>query len=60
MSEIVNLRRVRKAKARHAKEIVAEANRAEHGISKSAHKLAKARAELQARETGAHKLDKDR
>ena len=60
MSEIVNLRRARKAKARHAKEVVAEANRAEHGISKSAHKAAKKRAEIAARDVDAHKLDKDR
>ena len=59
MSEIVNLKRARKAKARHAKDIVAEANRAEHGVSKSAHKLAKKRAEKDAHEVEAHKLDKD-
>ena len=58
MSEIVNLRQARKAKARQAKEVVAEANRAEHGVSKSKHKLAKARAEIEAREVDAHKLDK--
>jgi hypothetical protein len=60
MAEIVNLRRARKAKARHAKGVVAEANRAEHGISKSAHKAAKKRAEIAARDGDAHKLDKDR
>jgi hypothetical protein len=59
MSEIVNLRRVRKSKARQAKEVVAEANRAKHGVAKSAHKLAKARAEIEAREVDARKLDKD-
>jgi hypothetical protein len=58
MSEIVNLKRVRKAKARRAKEIVTEANRAEHGVSKSAHKLAKAKAEIEAHDVDAHKLDK--
>jgi hypothetical protein len=60
MSEIVNLRRARKTKARHAKEVVAKANRAEHCISKSAHKAAKKRAEIEARDVDAHKLDKDR
>ena len=38
--------------------MVAEANRAEHGVSKSKHKLAKARAEIETREVDAHKLDK--
>ena len=57
MSEIVNLRRARKAKARHAKEIVAEANRVEHGVSKSAHQKAKAQAETAARRHEGHRLD---
>ncbi|MDE2134361.1 MAG: DUF4169 family protein [Alphaproteobacteria bacterium] len=60
MAEIVNLRRVRKAKARHAKAVVAQANRAEHGVSKSAHELAKKRAEIEARDVEGRKLDKDR
>ncbi len=59
MAEIVNLRRARKAKARHAKEVVAEANRAEHGISKSAHKRAKALAEKTKRGVDAHRLDEE-
>ena len=59
MAEIVNLHRARKAKARHAKEVVAEANRAEHGVSKSAHNLAKKRAEKEKRAVDAHKLDED-
>jgi len=59
MSEIVNLRRVKKSKARQAKEVVAQASRAEHGISKSKHKLAKKRAEIDARSVEGHKLDKD-
>jgi hypothetical protein len=59
MAEIVNLRRAKKAKARHAKDVVAAANRAEHGISKSAHNLAKARAEIQARQLSGRKLNKD-
>jgi len=59
MAEIVNLRRAKKAKARHAKDVVAAANRAEHGISKSAHKLAKTRAEIQARQLSGRTLDKD-
>ena len=59
MAEIVNLRRAKKAKARHAKDVVAAANRAEHGISKSAHNLAKARAKLAVKDVEGHKLDKD-
>jgi hypothetical protein len=59
MSEIVNLRRARKAKARRAKEVVSAANRAEHGVAKSAHKLAKKRAEIDAHGVEGHKLDKD-
>ncbi len=59
MSEIVNLKRVRKAKARREKDVVAKASRAEHGISKSKHKLAKKRAEIDARSVEGHKLDKD-
>lgn len=57
MSKVVNLKHARKTKARAAKEVVAEANRVKHGISKSKHKLAKARAEIAAREHGKHKLD---
>jgi len=59
MSEIVNLKRVRKVKARQAKEVIAQASRAEHGVSKSKHKLAKKRAEMDARGIEGHKLDKD-
>ena len=59
MSEIVNLKRVRKTKARYAKEIIAEANRAEHGVSKSAHNRAKALAEKTKRDVDAHKLEED-
>lgn len=59
MSKIVNLKNVRKQKTRAAKEVVSEANRAKHGVAKSAHKLAKARAEIEAREHSGRKLDKD-
>jgi hypothetical protein len=57
MSEIVNLRQARKQKARHAKEIVAEANRVKHGVSKSAHQRAKVVAEKDSRKIDAHKLE---
>ena len=59
MAEIVNLKRVRKARARHEKEVVAEANRAKHGISKSAHNRAKALAEKTKRDVEAHKLEEE-
>jgi hypothetical protein len=58
MSEIVNLRRVRKAKARAEEGVKADGNRAKHGMSKSARDLAKARGEKAARLIEAHKLDK--
>ncbi len=57
MSEIINLRQARKQKARHAKEVVAEANRAKHGISKSAHQRAKVMAEKDSHKLEAHKLE---
>jgi hypothetical protein len=59
MAEIVNLRRVRKAKTRDAKAADADANRARHGIAKPVRDLAKARAEKTLKDVDAHKLDKD-
>lgn len=59
MSEIVNLKRARKAKARHAKDVVAEANRAKHGVSKSKHNLAKVRIAKAKRDVDALKLDEE-
>ena len=56
MAEIVNLRRVRKQKARKTKDEAAEANRIQHGVAKPARDLAKARAEKAARDIEAHKL----
>jgi hypothetical protein len=60
MAEIVNLRRARKAKARDAKAAEADANRIQHGVAKPVRALAKARAEKQARDTDAHKLDREK
>ncbi len=57
MSTIVNLRQIRKEKARHTKEVVAEANRAKHSTLKSAHKKAKVVAEKDAKRLDGHKLD---
>jgi hypothetical protein len=57
MSEIVNLRRARKAKARAAAATKADANRVKHGVSKAVRDLAKARDEKQKRVTEAHRLE---
>ncbi len=59
MAEIVNLKRVRKAKARGEKERAADANRAKHGVPKAERDLAKARAEKDAATADAHKLEED-
>jgi hypothetical protein len=59
MAEIVNLRRTRKARARDAKAAQADANRTKHGVAKPVRDLAKAQADKAARDTDAHKLDKD-
>ena len=59
MSEIINLKRARKAKARAEKDVVAEANRAKHGIKKSAHQKAKAVAEKESRRLEGHKLEEE-
>jgi hypothetical protein len=57
MSNVVNLRQARKTQARHEKEVVAEANRAKHGIAKSAHSKAKMMAARQDKRLEGHKLD---
>jgi hypothetical protein len=57
MSEIVNLRRVRKAKGRAGASAQADANRVKHGVAKSVRDLAKARADLASRAADSHKLD---
>ena len=57
MSEIVNLRRVKKAKARAEKSAQADANRVKHGVAKSVRDLAGARKEKDAERIDAHKLN---
>ncbi len=57
MSEIVNLRRVRKAKARDEKAKTADANRILHGTPKPLRELAKARSDKASRDLDAHKKD---
>jgi hypothetical protein len=57
VSEIINLRRVRKTKARAEKSAQADANRAKQGVAKPVRELAKARGEKAARDLGKHKLE---
>ena len=57
MAEIVNLRRVKKARARAENSAEADANRARHGVAKPLRELAKARDEKAARDLEKHKLD---
>ena len=57
MAEIVNLKRVRKQKARKEKEAEAEANRVEHGTPKHLRDLKKAEDEQATRYIEGHKLD---
>jgi hypothetical protein len=57
MGEIVNLRQVRKAKARDEKTKTAQANRTLHGTPKRLRTLAKAKSDKAARDLDAHKKD---
>ena len=59
MGEIVNLRRVRKAKQRADAAIQADGHRLKHGIPKRERDLAKARGDKQLHDVDAHRL-KDR
>ncbi|MGN6516842.1 MAG: DUF4169 family protein [Rhizomicrobium sp.] len=60
MAEIVNLRRVKKAKARAEKSREADANRTRHGTPKAIRDLAKARDEKAAHDLDARRLDRDK
>ena len=57
MAEIVNLRRVKKAKARDAKAAEADANRVKHGVAKSVRNLAEAQKEKDTASVDAHRLE---
>lgn len=57
MNKVVNLRQARKEKARHEKEVVAEANRVKHGVSKSAHNKAKLLAKKSRNKLEGHRLE---
>jgi hypothetical protein len=59
MGELVNLRRVRKSKARSEAETRAAANRAKSGVSKTLRTQAKAETERAKHATDAHKLEKE-
>jgi hypothetical protein len=59
MAEIVNLRRVRKARARTEKEKTAANNRVQFGVAKRDRKLGEALGEKTSREIDAHKLTGD-
>ncbi|MBS0273863.1 MAG: DUF4169 family protein [Proteobacteria bacterium] len=60
MAEIVNLKRVKKAKARAEKSTQADANRARHGTPKAIRDLAKTRDEKAKENIDAHKLDEEK
>lgn len=60
MAEIINLKRVKKAKARAEKSAQADANRARHGTPKSLRDLAKARDDKAERDLDAQRLDRDK
>jgi hypothetical protein len=59
MAEIVNLRHIRKSKARDEKEKTAAANRTLHGTPKHLRKLAKAKTAKSVHDLDAHRLKKD-
>jgi hypothetical protein len=60
MSDVVNLRRARKAQARAGKDREAEANRVKHGIAKPVRKQAEARSAKEKRDLAAHRLEPDK
>ena len=60
MAEIINLKRVKKAKARAEKSAQADANRAKHGVAKPVRELAKAREDKAAHDLDARRLDRDK
>jgi len=57
MTEILNLRRARKAKAKAEKEKTAQANRVLHGTSRVVRNLAKARKDKSDQALLGHRLD---
>ena len=59
MAEIINLRQVRKQKARAQAEKTAEQNRIAFGRTKAERKLTEAERDKAARHIDGHKLDRD-
>jgi hypothetical protein len=59
MADIVNLKRVRKAKARSEKEAEAAANRTKHGVAKPVRDFARAREEKSKHNIDVHRLTDD-
>jgi hypothetical protein len=59
VADIVNLRRVRKAKARLQAATAAEANRVAYGISQTERSLARAESERAAERLAGHRRDSD-
>jgi hypothetical protein len=57
MAELINLRRARKRKARAAREVEAEAQRARHGAPRAFRKLEQASQEKALREHESRRLD---
>jgi hypothetical protein len=57
MSEIVNLKRARKSRARAEADEKAQANRAAFGRTKAERKLAKAQSEAEGKKLDGHKRD---
>ena len=60
MADLINLRRVKKAKARAEKSTQADANRAKHGVAKPVRDLAKARDAKAAHNLDAKRLERDK
>ena len=58
MSEIINLKRARKAKAKADKDKTAEANRLLHGTPKTVRNLAEARKNKADQALSSHRLEK--
>jgi hypothetical protein len=59
MAEIINLRQVRKARARAEAQKEAAANRVEHGRTKTERNLTEARGDKAAKDLEGHKRDED-
>jgi hypothetical protein len=59
MAEIVNLRRVRKHKARSEREAIAAENRHKHGLTAAAKKQKAAEQDLAERRLASHLIERD-